>query len=303
MLEGLGDALPTYSKIKETRLKYKALLKTNLSKEEYTFYDGKQSRMKLQINGTFGMLNNEYSDIYNLKDALSITINGQLILQLLTELVTNKFNCSVIFSNTDGSTLICKKKDKNLIKTFLENISNSISDKLVLEYEEFSKMILSNVNNFINVTTSGKLKKKGKIFLTHPKLGDSVDQLVVPKALEAYYVYGTPIDEFLKNHKNIFDFCCSKKAAKKYNIYHNGKKQQRMNRYYMSKNGAYLYKSTDGKKMINIHKGQAITLYNVHTDTFPDDIDYLYYRRECYKIINDLNLSDSNPESVQLKMF
>ena len=100
ILGGLGDALPTYSKIKKTRLEYKALLKTDISPSKYAFYDGKQSRMKLQINGTFGMLNNQYSDIYNLKDALSTTVNGQLILQMLIELIMDKFDCSVVYANT-----------------------------------------------------------------------------------------------------------------------------------------------------------------------------------------------------------
>lgn len=71
----------------------------------------------------------------------------------------------------------------------------------------------------------------------------------------------------------------------------------------MSTKGAYLYKSIDGKKMINMHKGQGVSLYNIHGNEFPKDIDYLYYRRECYKIINDLALSDSNPETVQLQLF
>ena len=214
ILGGLGDALPTYSKIKETRIRYKKLMKhPDTPKDKIEYYNTQQSKMKLQINGTYGMLNNKYSDISNMKDALSTTINGQLILQFLMESVTIKFDCSAIYANTDGIVLLCKQKDKENIKMFLENISTSISDKLVLEYEEFSKMILSNVNNFINITTSGKLKKKGKLFITNPKLGDSVDQLIVPKALEAYYTKGIPIDEFLRSHDNIFDFCCSKKVA------------------------------------------------------------------------------------------
>ena len=61
--------------------------------------------------------------------------------------------------------------------------------KLVLEYAKYKKMVIIDVNNYIGVYTNGKVKKKG-IFETTIDYHKNPSYLIIPKALEAYFVEG-----------------------------------------------------------------------------------------------------------------
>ena len=73
---------------------------------------------KLSLNGTYGNLINEYSWLYDPKAAMKITMNGQLMLAMLSERLTDA-GMRVDSVNTDGITAIVKKKDLNKVLYYL----------------------------------------------------------------------------------------------------------------------------------------------------------------------------------------
>ena len=152
----------------------------------------------------------------------------------------------------------------------------------------------SNVNNYICETSGNKLKQKG-LFVTKPLLSNSVDELVIAKALEAYYINNIKPQEFISNpdkyNLHIYDYCKSNKIGKDFTVYHNGEIQQQLNRYYFSKKGTYLFKQKHGQgTMQHVNVGQPVIIYNVHGEKSWEDynIDYSYYISSTQKIIDEI---------------
>ena len=71
-------------------------------------------------------------------------------------------------------------------------------------------------------------------------------------------------------------------------------KQQRLNRYYASNKGAYLYKCRDGK-CAHMLKDTAVMLYNNHVEKDISEyrINYGYYIKEVKEIIYKLQYNSN----------
>ena len=143
------------------------------------------------------------------------------------------------------------------------------------------------------VTIDGKVKKKGKLFRTDIPLGDSVDFLIVPKILELYFIKGLDVETVIKNYKeygfNIYDFCGSFKVNKQYKVIYNNEVQQQLNRFYVSKKGAFLYKHKKGKtNPDNMLKGYAVKIFNNYEEKDDYEIDYSFYLKKIRDVIYDI---------------
>ena len=183
--------------------------------------------------------------------------------------------------------------------------------KLDLEHEMYSKIIYKNVNNYIAITQNNKIKRKGLFLLDFNEegkretpLGNSCDEYVINKSLNAYYTKDISPREFIANPDkydlHIYDYCKSNKIGKDFTVYHNGQIQQQLNRYYFSKNGAYLFKQKFGQgTMQHVNVGQPVTLFNNYVNKSWEDynVDYNYYISATQKIIDEI--ANFN----QLKLF
>ena len=189
----------------------------------------------------------------------------------------------------DGIELIVPKSRREEYQLIVDKVGDSFD--LVFEHEKYDSIYYKNVNNYLAVFENGKTKQKGGIFITNPNIGDSCNALIVPKALEAYFVHGITVEEFMQQDSHsIFDFCLSQKVSKeKYDVYYMNQKQQQLNRYYVSKSGAILYKKKKTKKnMDNMLKGWGVKLYNNHDENMKHDIDYRYYIQKTKETINNI---------------
>jgi hypothetical protein len=253
---------------------------------------------KLILNSTSGLLDSKYSWLYYPEGAMKLRLLGQLQLLILIE-KASLAGYQVVSTNTDGiELLIPKGKFEDYLK-----IVKKVEDEfnIVFEHEKYKAIYYSNVNNYIAILENGKTKKKGSTFLTEPELGDSNDFLVIPKALEAYFVKKIPVEEFIKSHINtsddaIYDYCMCPKVDKSYRVIHNGKEQQRLNRFYPSAdlNQGYIYKLRDGSSH-HLLKDSGVTLFNDYVKG-PYNINFDYFITKCKEIINDL-------EPKQLSLF
>lgn len=250
----------------------------------------KDALFKLILNGTSGLLDQEYSWLYYPEGAMKLRLLGQLVITLVIErLVIAGFQ--VLSANTDGIECLVPKNRLEEYYAIVNQVGKEVN--LDFEHQKYRKIVYANVNNYIALTEDNKIKQKGSYFLTEPELGNSVDYLVIPKALKAWYIDGQKPEEFVMNHKNILDFCCSQKVDKSYSIMWTdsnfvSKQQQRLNRYYASTKGGYIYKVRDGKQN-HLFKQSGVTIYNNHNpDVFPTDINYNFYISQIRTIINEI---------------
>jgi len=190
----------------------------------------------------------------------------------------------------DGIEVIVPRSKEQEYYDIVDQVGKEFN--LIFEHEIYNKIIYMNVNSYLAKTANGKLKQKG-VFVENPELGNSVDFLIIPKALKAYYIDNTSVEDFVYNHKNIFDFCCSMKVDKSFTIVWTSPdfkktKQQRLNRFYASTKGGYILK-VKGDKEQHLLKDSGVIIYNNHLPDFPTDINYAFYIKKIKKIINELN--------------
>ena len=265
--------MPLYKQIRDDRLNiYKPKAKTDpeaaLMADTY----------KLMLNGSYGNLINEYSWLYDPMVAMKITLNGQLLLSMLSEAFTDA-GFVVDSLNTDGITCMFPADRLNDYYYICKNWEKHTG--LLLEYAEYEKVIRRDVNAYLAVYKGGGVKEKG-FFERQPKLGKGYDKPVVKKALYEYFINGKNIREFIESHKDIYDFCMMQKMGHQFKAVHNNVILQKTNRFYASKRDAYLYKlKPDGSKG-HVLKDSGVTIMNDYAEGHR--INYDYYVREAEKL-------------------
>tara|TARA_R110002051_G_scaffold295495_1_gene361281 strand:- start:646 stop:1308 length:663 start_codon:yes stop_codon:yes gene_type:complete len=174
--------------------------------------------------------------------------------------------------------------------------------QMKLDHDEFAAIYEQSCNNYIAVTPEGYVKAKGT-FVDEPSLLKGYSHPVTKKALIAYFTKGVPIEKYIKEHTDIYDFCMSTrmgtaKNGNKFEAYHNGIKLQRTNRYYAStgEGSAYMYKSSDTKNMQHVLKDSGVTVFNKFEKREMKDykINYKFYEKICRDIINKIEPSQLN---------
>ena len=270
------------------------------------------SGLKLALNGAYGKSNDQYSLFYDPMYTMKVTVNGQLMLSMLAEkLVDRVKDLTMLQVNTDGITVKIPRTQYPQLTLICEDWEETTG--LILEYAEYKKMVIRDVNNYLAVDTEGNAKPKG-CFEIIPMQNGAIaynknwSMRVVPRAIHAYYIHGIKPEEFIRNHDNIYDFTIGFRSRGDWDIWANGifdnskwkRKQQKTIRYYMSKGGNLLTKENreDGR-IISLEAGRTATIMNryVHMADFRGyNIDYGYYLKEINKIINAV-------DDGQLKLF
>lgn len=261
----------------------------------------KNLTLKLSINGLSGNLQSEFSWCYSPKTVMRIRINGQLLLLMLAEKLIS-IGCQIIQANTDGLFVLRKKKDEQKFKDvckWWENLT-----KLELEEDRFERFYQFAINDYLGIIEGYKdsknpklLKKKG-LFIDSVTLGKGMQPMIIPKAINANLADNIPVEETIRNCKNINEFITYQKVDKKFAVQYMNKFINHINRYYVSTNGGYLYKcEVEGNKIVkfaNMLTASGVTLCNDITDIkeFPKNINYKYYIKEANKILAKLKIQE-----------
>lgn len=266
----------------------------------------KNETYKLSLNGASGNFQNQHSWMYDPIAVMKIRINGQLLLLMLTERIIAAGG-KMIQINTDGILYLFDKNRLNELNEILHQWE--IETKLTLETEEFEAFYQYAINDYLGVLKGfaetndyNYLKRKG-LFIDTVTLGKGMQPVIIPKALTEYFINGTPIEETIRNCKNLNDFITYQKVSKDYKVEYDGKLISRINRYYASTNGYYLFKckvDAEGNRTDYNHmlKASGVTIVNNLDDVkeFPTNINYRYYIGEVNKIIKQF-------ENRQLSLF
>lgn len=294
---------------------------------------------KIILNSTYGLSNDKYCYLYDPQFTMQITVNGQLSLMMLYEMIQEEIPGAIpLMQNTDGlETIIAKKHIPKYMEICerWEKLTN-----LNLEHEKYQKLILADVNNYIAINKYKEVDKQkyhdlkkdksrdlfkekdGKFYWAGTKdkgrfeidkaLHKNKSNKIVTLALFDYFVHDVPPETTLSNNKNIFDYCSGKKirGAWQFKTEHieDGKHvvedQQKTIRYYISNKGCKIMKhhKTDGRVM-QLEAGKWVqTMYNNHKEIPWEDYDINedYYLQAIYREIE--NVTQAIKKS-QLKFF
>lgn len=251
----------------------------------------KNETLKLALNGLSGNLQNEHNFCYSPFAVMQIRINGQLLLLMLAEKLT-QIGCRIVQANTDGLFVLLKKDVYSKVNSICREWEQLT--KLTLEEDRFKAMYQYAINDYFAITEDNKVKEKG-MFITTVKLGKGLTPKIIPKAVISFFEDGISVEDTIKNCTDIRDFLMSEKTGKQWHVEYMNEEQQRTNRFYASTNGGYLWKwkysnDSDAKSYQNMLTASGVTLLNKFDDKPIEErkINYRYYIMEAYKIIRDL---------------
>ncbi len=258
----------------------------------------KSETLKLALNGLSGNLQNEHNFCYSPFTVMQIRINGQLLLLMLAESLSD-LGCRIVQANTDGLFVLLKKDIYSKVQEVCKAWEQKT--KLTLEEERFEAMYQYAINDYIAVeegyssSKDRKLIKEKGMFITKVLLGKGMSAKIIPEAIERYFVDGIPIKDTIYNCKDINKFLTYQKVDKKFSVEYNNNLIQRINRFYASTNGPYLFKcevDSEGRRSnyTNLLVASGVTILNKFDDKPIEErkINYRYYITECQKIIEEL---------------
>lgn len=256
--------------------------------------------IKEALNATYGNSNSEYSPIFDRQYTMAITVNGQLLLCMMYEKLRKIESLQLVQMNTDGITVYYHQDDEEKVLKVTDWWQKMSG--ITLESVEYREMHVRDVNNYIAVSAkNGKVKRKGKYewdLISTENWHKNFSALVVPKAVEKYFLNGDDIEETIKNHDDDYDFfLCTKvnrtSRLESVTLFEN-EETQRISRYYVTTDETcpYLYKvmpPTKGKtedRWIAIDKGYRVKVCNDTLEIDRSKVNYDYYIERARKLIN-----------------
>ena len=291
--------------------------------------DPKNYVYKIILNSTYGLSNDANSFLYDPEFTMRITINGQLSLMMLYEMICTEIPNSVpIMQNTDGLETMIPEEYYDKYMEICERWQNIT--QLQLEHEQYQKIVFADVNNYIalyeykpvnrdtftylqknnpeflyKITKDGffyaATKCKGRFEFTNLALHKNKSKLVIPKALYQYFIKDVLPEDYLKENKNILDYCAGVKIKGNWSFYVkyfiDGEMKEELVqstiRYYLSTNGVKLIKKNDDdRREIQAESGRSlVTMFNVIKDKTWEEyqVDTQYYLRAIEKEIANIN--------------
>ena len=275
-------------------------LKAERLEAKHTGQKVKNMFLKIVLNSPTGKMQQEVSWMYDPFNVFRIRINGQLILLLLVDRLLD-LGCEIIQCNTDGVVYRAKNGLKQAISDAIKEVESLT--RLEFESDEYEAFYQYAINDYFGVLKGGEIEEKG-MFITKNKLGKGLAPVVIPKAVINYFVKGEPIEEFIKSDRDIRDFLMSQQVDKKFEVVHGENRVQRINRFYASTDGPFLFKVKKNEKPTdsshwnefeseeswsNMLTKSGVTILN-EFDERPIEsrkINYRYYISEAKKIVAD----------------
>ena len=189
---------------------------------------------KIILNATYGLSNDMTSYLYDPEFTMRITVNGQLSLMMLYEEISERIPGAMpIMQNTDGVEFMIPKKYDQMYLDICDEWEKMT--QLNLEHDQYQKMIVPDVNNYIAVNDYSEVDKekfydvmqenphylfkkeedkyyyagtkcKGR-FQLDKELHKNSSFMAVSKGLYYYFVHGVKPEDSLERNNDIFDYC------------------------------------------------------------------------------------------------
>jgi hypothetical protein len=264
--------------------------------------------LKLSLNGTYGKSREVNSFLYDPNYTYSITINGQLLILMLIDMLLKTNNIELIQANTDGITIYYPNELNNRIYHKCKEWETLT--QLKLEYVQYKKFIFRDVNNYICQDINDKVKLKGE-FEINKELHKDNSNKIVSLALKEYYINNIKPEDYIKSNNNILDYFCFEKiksdcVLRKVYVENNKviyKNLPKLTRYIIvdkkSKNKFEIHRRYSDGKIVSVQKGNYVLPCNdiniLQESNYT--LDKNHYIKETYKIINEI--SSAKPEVIK----
>lgn len=236
---------------------------------------------KLPLNTTYGAMGAAFNKLYDPRMRLLVCITGQMAMFDLLEKIEP--HATIIQSNTDAHYYIPfsdedAKKIDELAKDWEKRTGYT------LDNDPFKAIFQKDVNNYLAVTSTGKVKFKGAIGLTN---GLKVSKAVVSNAFINYVVGGKDYKEFINECADLRQFQIIAKTGWTFDdtvvrdVEGNEHKAQKVNRVFAIKdptNAVEIFKVKRGSIMEE--EGTTIVGNDSYTKGVPNAPEY-------YMIDND----------------
>lgn len=294
---------------------------------------------KIILNSTYGLSNDENSFLYDPELTMRITINGQLSLMMLYVNLAERVPGAIpIMQNTDGLEMMIPKKYKDVYLQVCKEWEEATN--LLLEHDEYQKLIVPDVNNYIGIFNykevsredffelqktnprdpfkkedgkyyHAKTKCKGRFEIDKP-LHKNNSFKVVSKALFDFFVHGTDPAKYLQTNQNILDYCGQTKIRGNWKFQKTyveegqvkTEKLQKTLRYFVSNTGDKIVKKNLGDdREINVEAGKWLQqIFNVYEEKAWEeyDIDTRFY---LDKINREIKAMQPELFKIQLSLF
>lgn len=244
--------------------------------------------LKITINGTFGKLGSVYSLLYAPELMIQVTITGQLtLLMLIEELELAGIN--VLSANTDGIVIKCLNEKRELMLEIFERFEKGTNYQT--EEVEYRGIYSRDVNNYIAITTDGKVKTKGTF--SSGSLMKNPEMDICKEAVISYLKDGTDIESTVRNCCDITKFV-SVRTVKGGGVYPGTNS-------YLGKVVRWVY-STKSTSTINyrvsgnkVPKTDGAYPFMQLPEEFPDHIDYDRYIAEANELLMDIGIIERPP--------
>lgn len=260
--------------------------------------------MKLALNGTYGASNDKFSPFYDPKFTMSITINGQLSLLMLAEMLMEVPTVQIIMANTDGLEYVVEREYEQQSDDICKQWEELT--KLELEGEIYNKLFIRDCNNYLGVFDNGKIKRKGAYEYDGLGWHQNQSSLIVPMCAEKVLLEDVDPYLFMQNHSDIYDFCLRTKVPRSMRLVsidsldllkdgneeefeQQAQPEQNITRFVATKEGRYLVKimpplpGKDKERKTGVCVGQTVTVCNKMKD-FKGEPDCSYYLAEVKKL-------------------
>lgn len=276
--------------------------------------------LKILLNSVYGKSNSEFSYLYDPKLTLKITVNGQLLLAMLAERLSSVGRLLLV--NTDGLEIMIRKRDRERVREICEQWE--VLTGITLEENNYKKIVIRDVNSYIALDLEGKAKRKGFFTTWNDITGEDGGEhsfhsnpsaSIISQALFNYYAYGRTIEDTIYNTNDIYEFLYAIKGKRNFDYWfitssRDGvvdidKRTDRVLRYYISREGANIYKHFHDNRATNpvgVNRGQLVSLaMNISDKDISGVVKSGKYAGEPLDAYSNLNLDHYVNEAYKTK--
>lgn len=245
--------------------------------------DPRNGALKLGLNSVYGDSNNPYGPFYDPAYTMAITINGQLQLLMLVEIISLYTGAEIIQANTDGITLRIAKSERAMLQQCLDVWQSHT--QLTLESVSYDAMWIRDVNNYIARDVAGKVKRKGA-YVVKPEWHKDHSALVVPKVAGDVMLDGADALQSLINWRDPFDFCLRIKTSAGSSLTTtDGATYGRVTRYHVALDGPQFVKTMPSGRVAAVEKDWFVNVCNDMRNFDWCNLELRYYLQQIQKLV------------------
>ncbi len=245
--------------------------------------------LKITINGSFGKLGSKYSVLYSPDLLIQVTVTGQLSILMLIERLELQ-GISVVSANTDGVVIKCPKHLEEVRVAVVKQWEKDTGFET--ENSQYLALFSRDINNYIAVKAptkkDPKLSVKAKGAYAKPGLQKNPTNEICIDAIEALLTKGTPVEETVRNCKDIRKFVnvrTVKGGAVKDGTYLGNA----IRWYYAAGETGEIVYARNGNK---VPRSDGAWPMMDMPKQFPDNVDYDWYIAETFDMLKEIGYSN-----------